>query len=583
MANELVEFEDNDAYMDVDVIIEKEDRMDINEPIIKQKKRKHLHLINNQVLPNRVDYLTIERFRNVSICGNLHSGKTCLIDYLLSTSHAQVNKFTDHHILEFDRKISIKSTPISIQVGNTKTMQFNLIDYPGHSGCIYEYQNLQMTDGCCVVVDVVEGLLMSTKTSIEYCIKLNIPFVVVLNKMDRLIIELKLPPNDAYQKIQVVLNDINRYIKQIGGTIAHRIHPLKNNVIFSSFAHGWCFSLKSFAESYLVKSKYKLTVDQLKSRLWGDFAYKNGSFVHSQEQSSFSDFILEPIYKVYGIILGDPMDHVKAFIANMNIKLPHSTYKESPTIIAKVVMQHWMGNPQPLIDLLSELPPPNPTLLLNMMPNTKHALYKSIALSSPTDTTIVHISSMYYYDNLLAFGRVVSGTLMPGQKLRINVNNESFVEIINDLYLPFARTLVPINKASIGEFVLLRVSEHVRPNILMVSVDYSDPILNPTPLYIKDPKWLYIAIEPRLPSNLPKLLNNVIIITRIYSGIEFRKQDSGEYGLYGANEFVMDCVLHDLRFICEFDVRVSDPIAKLRETVLESSQIQCQSISPNLK
>ena len=134
-----------------------------------------------------------------------------------------------------------------------------------------------------------------------------------------------------------------------------------------------------------------------------------------------------------------------------------------------------------------------------------------------------------------------------------------------------------------GEFVLMPVSENVRPHTLLVDVAFNGDIEQFVPFFIKDPKWLYIAIEPRLPSNMPMLLKKIIIITRIYPGIEFKVQDSGEYGLFSSNEFIMDCVLHDLRFLCGFDVRVSDPIAKLRETVMESSQIQSTFISPNLK
>ncbi len=568
--------------MTVEIVYEKEDRMDITEPVIKQKYSNGVFQIDNKLKPNVVDNLGIDRYRTIGICGHLHAGKTALIDFLISSSHSEVSRYTDNHILEKERKISIFPTPISIYMTTKKTMKFNLIDFPGHTGCIYDFQNLQIVDSCCIVIDVIEGIQMNAKTALSYCITHAIPFIVVLNKMDRFIVELKLPPQDAFRKIQVVINEINKYIKQLGGTIEHKIDPLKNNLIFSGLLHGFCFSLQSFADMYLMKSKLRLTTNELVSKLWTGFAYKNGQFVHSKEDSSFADFILEPLYKVYGIILGESKDTIKAFISRMGLKVPRSIYKESAKTILIFVMQQWLGDPQPIVDSFSSLPQPSNRLYLESLPNKASLLYKVIEEMSPQGQVVVAVARIYYHEQLMAFGRVLSGTLQRGQRLVVTNNNEEFIEIPQHIYLPFARTLHEINSASVGDFIIIPVSENIRPNSLLVDSSFKtvDCIV---PFRINEPKWLYVAIEPRLPSNLAQMLQTVVIITRLYPAIEFKIQDSGEYGLFGPSEFLMDCVLHDLRYLCQFDVRVSDPIAKLRETVLESSKMQCHSISPNLK
>eukprot|EP00834_Sanchytrium_tribonematis_P000244 NODE_5_length_72347_cov_1.339331.p12 type:complete len:584 gc:universal NODE_5_length_72347_cov_1.339331:45124-43373(-) len=574
----------NEMYNNAEIYVEKEDMMDINEPVIKMKSFNQLYSIPNKIKPQFVDYLTEDRHRTFLICGNLHSGKTSLVDYLISSTLQSVTRFTDHHILEKAKKVSILSTPISLQVSGRKTMQFNMIDMPGHSGCIYEYQNLLIADGCTLVIDVVEGVQLVTRTTIEYCLKYSIKMVVILNKIDRLIVELKLPPFDAYQKILCVINDLNRHILKCGGDLSQKIDPLLDNIAFSSLKDGWCFTLMSFAEQYLAKSKITLPLSEFTPRLWQNYEFKDSKFVKSDKCTTFSDFILEPLYKIYGIVLGDPVDDVKAFISAMNIRLPQSIHKQNPNLICKAVLQTWIGSPIPVIHLISQLPPfsDSKSNYLCRYPDTHSLIYKSIE-SFHSDMNVIQVANIYYFNRLYALGKVVSGAVIPGNKFRVRSKGEEFIEIISELYIPFARSLISLKSAKIGEIFLFPVTENVRPYSLFVSSNFTGPIESFENILMSDPKWLYIAIEPRIPSHLKRMLEHVVVLTRMYPGIEFKMEDSGEYGLFSPSEFLLDCALHDLRYFCDCDIRVSDPVAKLRETVMESSQIQCHSISPNLK
>ena len=82
--------------------------------------------------------------------------------------------------------------------------------------------------------------------------------MVVINKIDRLVLELKLPPNDAYHKIKHILDELNMVIqkfKSINPNMNNQdyISPLHDNVIFASSLLGTCFSLQSFAQLYLQR------------------------------------------------------------------------------------------------------------------------------------------------------------------------------------------------------------------------------------------------------------------------------------------------------------------------------------------
>lgn len=61
-------------------------------------------------------------------------------------------------------------------------------------------------------VDAVEGVMLGTEKTIRYCVQENIAITVIINKVDRLILELRLPPADAYLKIKHTLEEINGII-----------------------------------------------------------------------------------------------------------------------------------------------------------------------------------------------------------------------------------------------------------------------------------------------------------------------------------------------------------------------------------
>lgn len=78
--------------------------------------------------------------------------------------------------------------------------------------------------------------------------------MVVLNKLDRLVLELKLPPSDAYFKIKHTIDELNMVIKNFESVHQGRqkyLSPLTGNVIFGSTLFGSLFSVHSFAHKYL--------------------------------------------------------------------------------------------------------------------------------------------------------------------------------------------------------------------------------------------------------------------------------------------------------------------------------------------
>lgn len=67
----------------------------------------------------------------------------------------------------------------------------------------------RLSDGVVIFVDAHEGVMMNTERAIKHAIQERLPITICINKIDRLMLELKLPPADAYYKLRFILDQIN--------------------------------------------------------------------------------------------------------------------------------------------------------------------------------------------------------------------------------------------------------------------------------------------------------------------------------------------------------------------------------------
>merc|ERR1711865_951561 len=205
--------------------------------------------------------------RNVALAGQLHHGKTVFMDNLVCQTHetdwekseaasGQGNlekdyRYTDTRKDEQLRGVSIKCTPMSLVLPDLKQKSYlmNLMDCPGNVNfCDEMAAAYRLCDGVAVVIDVCEGVMMVTEMAIKSAVREKLAIVVVLNKIDRLITELKLPPADAYHKLHHTIDEVNSIISFCSNDEANLVSPEKGNVCFSSSLYGWSFTLKQFSK-----------------------------------------------------------------------------------------------------------------------------------------------------------------------------------------------------------------------------------------------------------------------------------------------------------------------------------------------
>ena len=164
-----------------------------------------------------------DQIRNMSVIAHVDHGKSTLTDSLvcragiISADQAGNARATDTRADEQERGITIKSTGISLYyesdiVNEVDKLGYliNLIDSPGHVDFSSEVTAaLRVTDGALVVVDYVEGVAVQTETVLRQALLEKIKPVLMINKIDRAILELQVDGEYMYQNYLRVIENVN--------------------------------------------------------------------------------------------------------------------------------------------------------------------------------------------------------------------------------------------------------------------------------------------------------------------------------------------------------------------------------------
>jgi elongation factor 2 len=160
----------------------------------------------------------------------------------------------------------LKDVPVKVEKND---FLINLIDSPGHVDFSSEVTAaLRVTDGALVVVDTVEGVCVQTETVLRQALGERIKPVVIINKVDRALLELQVTKEDLYQNFSRVIESVNvviaTYFDKILGDV--QVYPDKGTIAFGSGLHGWAFTVRQFASRYA--KKFGVDKNKMMERLW---------------------------------------------------------------------------------------------------------------------------------------------------------------------------------------------------------------------------------------------------------------------------------------------------------------------------
>ncbi|KAI1090348.1 P-loop containing nucleoside triphosphate hydrolase protein [Rostrohypoxylon terebratum] len=620
---------------DVEILVEEEDAQPLSEPIVAPVDVKKFSIEEEDLPPVHFDRKFMadlmnfpDQIRNIALAGDLHHGKTAFMDMLVLETHDITDRldkrqgrkrdeqlrYTDTHVVERERGVSVKAAPMSLVLQGTKGKShlFNIIDTPGHVNFVDEVAaSLRLVDGVALVVDVVEGVQVNTEQIIKHAVLEDIPMTLIINKMDRLILELRLPPSDAYFKLKHVVEEVNTIIENTrpGSGDTRRLSPEKGNVLFACSEMGWCFTLQSFAKMY-TDSFPGVNTEEFAKRLWGDIYFNPKKRTFSRKplpgekgaKRSFIHFVLEPIYKVFSHTISQSPEELKGVLATLGITLKPSQYKMDAKVLLKLVCEQFFGPSTGFVDMIvKNIPSP--------LEAAEHKLEQYY--TGPLDTKVaesmrkcdqdgplvVHITKLFNSadaKSFYSFGRVMSGIARPGTQVRVlgegySIDDEEDMAMatISDVYIAETRYNVQTSGVPAGNWVLLSgVDNSIVKSATIVPPKLEDDeeayIFKPIAHFTES--VLKVAVEPINPSELPKMLDGLRKINKSYPLITTKVEESGEHIILGTGELYMDCVLHDLRRLyATMELKVSDPVTRFCETVDEMSATKCYAITPNKK
>jgi len=560
-----------------------------------------------------------DRIRSMSVIAHVDHGKSTLTDSLIckagiiSAKAAGDARFTDTRADEQERGVTIKSTGVSLYFEHdnddgkgSQPHLINLIDSPGHVDFSSEVTAaLRITDGAMVVVDCIEGCAVQTETVLRQSLAERVKPVLFVNKVDRCILELQMEPEDMYSRFRKAIEDVNVIVATYNDELMgdQQLAPEKGTVAFGSGLHGWGFSVERFAKIYAAKMG--VDKEKMMKRLWGDSFFnakkKTWTNVQTPEGSStplpraFCQFIMTPINQLMRAIMDDQKEKYEKMMGTLGIVLKGDDRSLTGKPLMKRTMQIWINAADTLLSMIvTKLPSPGTAqkyrvenLYEGPMDDEAAKAIRSCDKAGPLMLFVSKMIPTADKGRFYAFGRVFSGTVATGQKVRIQgphykVGGKEDLSIknIQRTVLMMGRTTEQIPDVPCGNTVaLVGIDQYILKSGTLTTLDTAHNIA--CMKYSVSPV-VKVAVKVKDGKELPKLVEGLKKLSKSDPLVVCTTEESGEHVIAGCGELHVEICLKDLReeyAQCEFTV--SDPVVSYRETVNDASNQTCLAKSPN--
>ena len=428
-----------------------------------------------------------EQIRNLGVIAHIDHGKTTLTDSLLagagllSSKVAGSARVLDYLEEEQKRGITIKTANISLLYRTANgSFVINLVDTPGHVDFTGKVTRaLRAIDGAIVVVDAVEEIMAQTEIVTRQALEERVRPVLFINKVDRLITELKLNAEQIQKKFTRIIGSFNDLIEVYGESPFKgkwKVDAAKDSVAFGSALHRWGFTLGTA---------------KLKNLRFSDVvaAYKNSEYEKLQKTIPLHNAILDMAVKH----VPNPLEAQKYRVEKI-----------------------WKGN------VASEVG----QAMINCDDNGAAVMC----------VTNVQVDS---HAGLIATGRLFSGTLKTGDKVYlVNACAESEVQQVSIFMGAFRE---PVNQVGAGNVAALSGVALAKAGETIVDAAHKEGVAPFERVrYVSEPV-LTVAVEPKNPKDLPFLLEALekLPVEDPNIAVEVNRE-TGEYLLSGMGELHLE-------------------------------------------
>ena len=455
------------------------------------------------------------KIRNFGVIAHVDHGKTTMSDSLLAhsgiiaPSSAGTALALDYMKAEQERGITIVQANVTLHYKHGESEYvINMIDTPGHvdfSGRVI--RSLRAIDGAVVVCDAVEGIMTQTETVTRMALEERVRPVLFINKIDRLIKELRLTPEQMQERLATVVTNFN---------------ALLDTYAEPEYRDKWKVSIQDGSVTFgSAKDRWGINVDVMKEK---GVSFKDVITAYSEEGSV--EALVEKAPLADGI-LGMVVKHHPP---------PHVAQKYR-------VPKIWKG------DLDSDIG-------------------KAILNCDDNGPAIMMIVNMQLDPAAgpVAIGRLFSGTLKDGQLVNIiDTKREGRIQSVN-FFMGNQREMV--GELSAGNIPALLGLGDARAGQTLSTVKGIDVFEGIK--YVSEPV-VQMAIEPKHPKDLPKLVETLKRLTIEDPNLVIKiDEESGETIIAGMGVLHLEIatsLIHD----AGLEIITSEPLINYRETVSVAS------------
>lgn len=469
-----------------------------------------------------------ECIRNVGVIAHIDHGKTTLIDSLLvkagllSPRTAGSARVLDYLEEEQKRGITIKNANISLlHSKNDRSFLINLVDTPGHVDFTGKVTRaLRAIDSAVVVVDAVEEIMVQTEMVTRQALEERVRPMLFINKIDRLISELRLNADEIQKKLTRIINNFNNLIEIYGEPqfkAEWKVDPARETVAFGSALHRWGFTV---AIAKRKGTRFSDIID----------AYKTKAYESLQRTIPVQDAILDVVVK--------------------NSPSPVEAQKYR---IAKI----WRGNL-----------------------NSK--LGQAMLSCDDSGPTVMCITNVQADPNgeLVTMGRLFSGSIKVGDRVHlINADKDCDVQEVS-IYMGSFREKV--NQITAGNIAALLGLKSAKAGETLIDASQEEEAVPFEGIqYVTEPV-LTVTIEPKDPKDLSRLLKAMEELSMEDPNlVTMIDRETGEYLLSGMGELHLEIALKSLKnYAGVAEINASPPMVTYRESISRRGTI-VTSRSPN--